>query len=171
MIYGSRSTNDQNKFILRKAYGGEQGRDWRMENKYYPKYFISARKFESCMPLKHPDEVDYVEGLTMDYLTRIERNCRSQCLANKKCSGCYSNCYSTFKIGRLRNLVSINYKWRFTKLKSSGRCSYYFISAIQENFGPGYTLFMKDSNNANAYLKYGNPQEQGMFKLTKSGCK
>jgi len=171
LIYGSTNTNDQNKFILKKASSGEEGREWMIENKYYPNYFISARKFESCLPLKHPDEVDYVEGLTMSYINRIKRNCGTQCLANGKCSGCYSNCYSTFKIGRLRNLVSINYVWRFTKLKSSGRCLYYFISATQENFGPGYTLFMKDSNNANAYLKYGNPKEKGMFKLVKNSCK
>ena len=171
LIYGSTNTNDQNKFILKKASFGEEGREWMIENKYYPNYFISARKFESCLPLKHPDEVDNVEGLKMSYINRIKRNCGTQCLANGKCGGCYSNCYSTFKFGRLRNLVSINYVWRFTKLKSSGRCSYYFISATQENFGPGYTLFMKDSNNANAYLKYGNPKEQGMFKLVKNSCK
>jgi len=29
---------------------------------------------------------------------------------------------------------------------------------------------MKDSKNANAYLKYGNPKEQGMFKLSKYFC-
>ena len=171
LIYGSTNTNDQSKFILRKASSGEEGHEWMIENKYYPDYFISARKFEGCLPLRNPDEVDYVEGLTMRYINRVKSNCRSQCFGTGKCSGCYSNCYSTFKIGKLRNLVSINYVWRFTKLKSSGRCSYYFISTTQEQFGPGYTLFMKDSDNANAYLKYGNPKEKGMFKLAKGGCK
>ena len=142
-----------------------------LENKYYPDYFISARKFEGCLPLRNPDEVDYVEGLTMRYINDIRSNCPNQCAGTGKCSGCYSNCYSTFKIGRLRNLVSINYVWRFTKLKSSGRCSYYFISATQEQFGPGYTLFMKDSDNGNAYLKYGNPKEKGEFKLIADSCK
>jgi len=140
LIYGSRKTNDQNKFILRRPYYRKKGNVWRIENKYYPDYFLAARKFDSCLPLYNSDEVDYVEGLTMDYLRRIERNCRSLCLANKKCSGCYSNCYSTFKIGRKRNLVSINYNWRFTRLKTNGGCYYYFISATEENFGPGYTL-------------------------------
>ena len=171
LIYGSEDTNDQNKFILRNPYFGEKGRVWRIENKYYPGYFLAARKTGSCMPLKHPDEVDYVEGVTMDYIRVLERDCRSRCVAIKKCSGCYSNCYSVFKGGKRRKLVSVNYQWKFTRLKSSGGCNYYFISATQENFGPGYTLFMKDSKNANAYLKYGNPKEQGMFKFSKSDCK
>ena len=170
LIYGSKTINDQNKFVLRKASSGEEGREWMIENKYYPDYFISARKFDGCLPLTNPDEVDYVEGLTMRYINDIRSNCRNQCVAVRRCSGCYSNCYSTFKIGRLRGIVSINYVWRFTKLKSSGRCSYYFISATQEQFGPGYTLFMKDSINGNAYLKYGNPKEKGMFKLVRNSC-
>ena len=171
LIYGSRKTNDQNKFILRKPYTRNKANVWRLENKYYPGYFLSARKFDSCLPLYNSDEVDYVEGLTMDYVRSIERNCRSLCLANDKCSGCHHNCYSTFKIGRLRNLVSINYEWRITRLKTPAGCYYHFISATQENFGPGYTLFMKDSKNANAYLKYGNPKEQGMFKFSKTFCR
>ena len=171
LIYGSKSTNDQNVFVLRKPVSGEEGREWLIENKHYPQYFMSARKFEGCLPLRNPDEIEHVEGLTLNYIHRTKSQCSNQCVANGKCSGCYNNCYSTFYAGQLRNLVSINYKWRFTKLKSSGRCSYYFISATQKNFGPGYTLFMKNSNNANAYLKYGNPKEEGMFKLTKSRCK
>ena len=169
-IYGSKSTNDQNKFILKKAYTGEGGNEWKMENKYYPNYVITARKFEGCMPLRHPDEVSYVEGLTMSYITSVRRNCKSNCYANRKCSGCYSNCLSYFKVGRLRGLVSLNYVWRFTKLKTESRCPYYLISATQEQFNPGYALFMKDSTNANSYLKYGNPGESGMWKLTKRSC-
>ena len=170
LIYGSKTTNNQNEFILRNATTGEKGREWMIENKYYQNHFITARKFEGCLPLQNPDEIDYVEGWTMRDINHIRSNCPAQCYGTGKCSGCYSNCYSTFKVGRLRNLVSFNYVWRFTKLKSPGRCSYYFISATQEQFGPGYTLFMKNSNNGNAYLKYGNPKEQGKFRTTER-CK
>ena len=168
LIYGSTKLNEQSKFVLRRALLGEEGREWRIENKYYPKYFISARKFGSCLSeKKNPDEVSYVEGLTMEYFYDTEATCHNQCGSNRECMGCYSNCYTYFVAGNTKNQVSINYKWRFTKLKPKGGSTYYFISATQENFGPGYTLFMKDSNNANAYLKYGNPKEEGMFKLTK----
>ena len=171
LIYGSTSTNDQSKFVLRRASSGENGREWMIENKYYPNYFLSARKFEGCSPLRNPDEVDYVEGLTLKYINDTKIDCFLHCIPERKCSGCYSNCYPTKKAGNLKLLVSFNYVWRFTKLKSSGRCSYYFISATQKQFGPGYTLFMKDTKNANGYLKYGNPKEKGMFKLIKGRCK
>ena len=163
-IYGSKSTNDQNKFTRRKASFGKSGIEWKIENKYYPNHFIAARKFEGCMPLSHPDEVTYVEGLTMNYITGVRNKCKQVCHANK-CGGCYSNCLSYFQVGNLRGLVSINYVWKFTKLKTDRGCPYYLISAMQEQFNPGYALFMKDSTNANAYLKYGNPGEAGMWRL------
>ena len=164
LIYGSESTDSQSKFVLRKAHSGVEGREWRLENVHYPKHFISARKFDSCMPLKHPAEVEHVEGLTMEYVYDVGVNCRNQC--GFDCGGCYSNCYTYFKGGNIYGKVSINSIWRFTKLKSSGRTPYFFISAKEPQFGPGYTLFMQDSGNGNAYLKYGNPKEMGMFKLT-----
>ena len=168
LIYGSASVNDQSKFILRRALSGEQGREFMIENAYYPKYFISARKFGGCMPLKHPAEVDHVEGLTMEYVYDTKATCRNQCDHLGKCHGCYSNCYFYYIAGNRWSQVSINYVWRFTKLKSNGGRPYYFISAKDENFGPGYILYMHESSNGNAYLKYGNPKEQGMFKLTKN---
>ena len=167
LIYGSETINDQSKFVLRKAISGEEGREWMIENKYYPDYFITASKFEGCLPLRNPAEVDYVEGYEMSDIDDIKESCKSYCLGIKKCDGCDSNCYTDSNL----RLVSFNYVWRFTKLKSSGRCSYYLISATQEQFGPGYTLFMKDSTNGNAYLKYGNPKEKGMFKLVKGRCR
>ena len=170
-IYGSTSTDDQSKFVLRHAPSGEKGREWKIENKRYPKYFITARKFNGCLPIKNPDEIDYVEGRTMTYINDTKRDCFTSCHTLGKCEGCKCNCYSTFKVDTPGNLVSLNYVWRLTKLKSSGECSYYFISATQEQFGPGYTLFMKDRSNANAYLKYGNPMKKGMFKLIEGSCK
>ena len=164
LIYGSKKRNDQNKFILKKASFGDSGREWRIQNKYYPSYFIAARKFGGCMPLSHPDEVSNVEGLTMEYINEVRDHCKRICHI-EQCCGCYSNCMSYFKGGNLRGFVSINYVWRFTKLKTDKGCPYYLISATQEQFNPGYALFMKDSANANAYLKYGNPGESGMWRI------
>ena len=156
-IWGSKTLNDQNKFIIKRPYSTAHANTWMLYNKYYSKRFIVARKFDACG--KYPTPLTYVQGYTYG---EVEFGIRSRPSACG--SGC-SNCYEYFAGGQNRGSVAINVNWRFTKLKlSAGFPPWYLISATEPQFGPGYTLYMANTNNGNAYLQYGYPGEAGVFK-------
>ena len=144
-ISGEETINDKSTFILKKAHSGQENLEWMMESKHFSDSVITAK--QTCTFLgSEPEEsvpkevVDKVQG--KDASTHKQDQLPGGCLlscppSNCKCS---RNCYMYTKMNLPLNVkwCSYNYVWRFTKLEEIGGCSYYFISATQRNFGPGY---------------------------------
>ena len=90
-FYALKSKDDKSTFILRNVSNTENNIVRKIENKHYKDYYITAKKFNSCMPTDYSELIDDIEGFSTAEIKKLKNYCNI-------CIGPMENAWAATKI-------------------------------------------------------------------------